>query len=784
MLVVSVEYQEDQQYALSMASKTFLNAQDLESAQMVLLPPIVPPSGDLMQGQPLPAKDFSSWLAMNLESRLRKHHLWVESHPIAIGSWGRGELSPTSDLDIVFCGSEKTVSELIADLQAEKLQVRHRFPVDPTDWSVGGDIFELNALFWARPFTKEAAIQLQEQKKKIFSQKKSFRLKLLKAFVQERKKRNHRHDSVTNYLEPNLKYGAGGLRDIQQALMIWFWYGDKLGGHVETYAMLHHLNEYILTLRQKLHLSGYGDVLVAPAQFELARWFGYQHQSDFMRELQKVLTRVSFYCDWVFAVAASKENIGQEYGFKSSEHVFRQFKKTPSLILQKNVLHNISSLKVNFHKEFPKVFHIKSDDETLRALFRSRLIHAVIPDMALVEGVVQHDQYHRFTVDTHLMQAVRWVLKIYKRPTHLGKLSKLAKKNTLQDWQILLWTALYHDLGKAREKDHSLEGVALVQKHFPLFGFSKSFTEEVSWLVENHLILSTAAFRKDPKSPQVWSELYAKGIHGDRLRRLTLFTAIDINATNPEAWTAWKEKLLWELYSSIEAPQGNQLLLLTNQFQKSKIPLTITQVLDIGLVSSVPAGWLASDIKSVIKKNAKNVQVFQHRSYGTWVRFYEPQDQSGLFFKFVQKLWMSGLQIRHAYIHTIPELGVYDWFQIKSNRSLSQIQKMLEQSLIDSTKYKVEDVATLPLKVSLISETEVEWVFSFRGTDAKGILLKAAQILYDVGLQIRWAKVHTWGQQIDDIFAVSSTKDRSASEWTQEILKRLMSKNGQDSSLK
>lgn len=746
---------------------------------MVLLPPIVPPSGDLMEGQPLPAKDFSSWLAMNLESRLRKNKLWVESHPIAIGSWGRGELSPLSDLDILFCGEEKTVTDLVRDLEHEKLQVRHRFPINREDWSVGGDIFELNALFWARPFTKEAAIALQEQKKKIFAQKNVFRKKLLKAFFEERQRRNLRHDSVTNYLEPNLKYGAGGLRDIQQALMVWFWFGDKLGSHVETFAMLHHLNEYILTLRQKLHLSGYGDVLVAPAQFELAQWFGYKNQPEFMRELQKVLTRISFYCDWVFAAAASKEDIGKEYDFKKPAKVFAQFKKNPSLILQKNVLHNISSRDFAFHKDFLKLFNITADDEVLRALFRSRLMHAVIPDMSLVEGVVQHDQYHRFTVDAHLMQAVRWVQKIYKKPSQLGKLSPLIKKCSKEDWEILLWTALYHDLGKAREKDHSLEGVQLVHKQLPLFGWSKSFTEEVSWLVENHLILSTAAFRKDPKSPKVWSELYSKGVHGDRLRRLTLFTAIDINATNPEAWTGWKEKLLWDLYSSIEAPQGNRLLELTESAQKAKIPLHLVEALDIGLISSVPAPWLIKDVKSLQRKNSpSSAKVFQHRSHGTWVRFYEPKDQSGLFFKYVRRLWLSGLQIRHAYVHTIPSLGVYDWFQIKTTKTALQVQRLLDLPMQDSEMLDLtKNVATIPLKVSLISEAEGEWVFSFRGTDAKGVLLHAAQILYDIGLQIRWAKVHTWGQQVDDIFAVYPTKDRSAEGWTQEITKRLNTKN-------
>jgi [protein-PII] uridylyltransferase len=752
------------------ATRTFLNPEDLLTAAEVLLPPVVPPSGDLLEGQPFPAQDFSSWLNLAIESRLRGNPLWVKSHPIAIGSWGRGELCPQSDLDVVFCGEESVVSELTAQLEKENLPIKFRYPKNRNDWSEGGNVFETNALFWARPFTKEAAVALQEQKKKIFKNKKSFRNKLLKEFEKERARRNHRYDSMANYLEPQLKFGAGGVRDIQQALMIWFWFPEKMVQYNEVFAILQQLKGFLVTIRQKMHLLGYGDSLVAPAQFELAKWFGYKSQSDFMRELQKVLERVSFYTDLIFEVAGAKatdQAMAKE--FSSPKEAIRLLKKDHSLQMQARVLHNISK-EFKYEHQFLQIFNIDSSETLLRALFRSQLIQGVLPEFSKVHGVVQHDQYHRFTVDAHIFQAVRRVKRIYEKPALIGKLATITKAFKKQDWEILLWSALYHDLGKARGKDHSIEGKALVEADLPNFNFSKAFVSEVAWMVENHLVLSTAAFRKDPHSPQLWAELFAKGIHGERLRRLAVFTATDIYATNPEAWTPWKEKLLFNLVKSIETPQGNKFLELKTQSEKFKLDDSVLQILDQGLLTSVPIKNLVKDLHDWQNGKIAPVLAVNYKTYGMWVRFYNKTDQSGLFLQYVSRLWQAGVVIHHAYIHTHDKYGVYDWFEIKTTKNLQQIRRILEQEV------KVSEIkdAGLLAEVKLITESEKEWVWSFRGQDKKGVLVAAARALHDLGLHIRWAKIHTWGRQVDDVFGVIPDKKASPIEWTQQLSKRLV----------
>ncbi|MBY0384319.1 HD domain-containing protein, partial [bacterium] len=498
-----------------MATRTFLNKDDFSDAQDLLLAPMVPPSSDFWEGQSFPAQEFSSWLSLNVEGRLRTLPSWKEAHPIAIGTWGRGELCPFSDLDVIFCGSEENVKNVIQEAEQLGIDFKYRFPKNPKDWSADSPLFESNALFWARPFTREAAQALQEQKTQIYQKRLQFRKKLLKELRLERKKRNLRHDSIANYLEPHLKFGPGGLRDIDQALMVRFWFPEKLNISPVIFSDLAQLKSFLMTVRQKLHLLGFQDTLVASAQREISQWFGFKTQGEFMRELQNVLARVSFYCDLVFDVATTSEKeIAKVANVKSAQQVFQVLQKNPSLFFQAKVQQFQNSSEFAYSPAIKNFLNVKLSEESLLAMFRSQLLMKVLPEFVKIKGVVQHDQYHRFTVDAHIFQAVRRVLRVFKNPKLIGKLAIWLKTWNKNDWEILLWSALYHDLGKARQKDHSVEGKELVEKDFSRLGFSKAFTDEVAWMVENHLVLSTAAFRKDPHSPKVWQDLYDKGVHG------------------------------------------------------------------------------------------------------------------------------------------------------------------------------------------------------------------------------------------------------------------------------
>jgi [protein-PII] uridylyltransferase len=205
-------------------------------------------------------------------------------------------------------------------------------------------------------------------------------------------------------------------------------------------------------------------------------------------------------------------------------------------------------------------------------------------------------------------------------------------------------------------------------------------------------------------------------------------------------------------------------------FQKKNIDAALLQRLDPGILMSLKPQDLVKDLTTVLaKKDVPPVLCISRAKQGTWIRFHHHKDEAGLFLQYVTRLWQSGVIIHHAYIHTDPDLGVYDWFEVKSDKPLSLLRRTLVQEVAIR---EPKNWATLS-EVALVSETKNEWVFSFRGSDKKGVLISAARTLHDLGLEIRWAKIHTWGRQVDDVFGISPNQGRAVSEWLQELKKRL-----------
>jgi [protein-PII] uridylyltransferase len=138
-----------------------------------------------------------------------------------------------------------------------------------------------------------------------------------------------------------------------------------------------------------------------------------------------------------------------------------------------------------------------------------------------------------------------------------------------------------------------------------------------------------------------------------------------------------------------------------------------------------------------------------------WIRFHHREDRPGLFADYVQRLYSYGLGIRHAAVHTLPEIGVYDWFQVTSRKPIAQVRRWFESG--DAPVKIPPDVKFE--SVSLVSEDENEWVFSFKGLDQPGCLAAAAAALAAEGVSLKSARVHTWGRQVDDLFHVQPKGD-------------------------
>ena len=139
----------------------------------ILIPPVSPPTGDVRQENLFNSAHFSHWLGLQMEEVLKAFPRWQEAHPILLGSWARGELSPRSDLDLLFAGDQDAGAALIRSLNEAGYKVRSRFPADPADWTAGVEAFDILALLKARPLTSKGADLLRQQQKAILQKKKS-----------------------------------------------------------------------------------------------------------------------------------------------------------------------------------------------------------------------------------------------------------------------------------------------------------------------------------------------------------------------------------------------------------------------------------------------------------------------------------------------------------------------------------------------------------------------------------------------------------------------------------
>lgn len=570
---------------------------------------------------------------------------WCEDADIAllaVGGYGRGELHPFSDIDLLILldnADHETFREpiehfltLLWDIGLEVGQsVRS---VDECASEARADLTVITNLMESR--TIAGPERLRQRMQEVTSTDQMWPSKdFFLAKHKEQRARHGKYNDTEYNLEPNVKGSPGGLRDIQTILWVARRHFGTLNLHAmvgqgflleSEYALLASSQEFLWKVRYALHmLAGRAeDRLLFDHQSKVATLLGFE-DSDSKRAIERFMQK---YYRVVMAIAELSDLIVQHFeeqilrageigmatplnsrfllrdGYIEAAHP-NVFKRTPFAIMEIFVLMaqhpDIKGVCANSIRLLREHRHLIDDDfrrdirntslfvelfkspqgihRNLRRMNRYGILGLYLPEFGHIVGQMQHDLFHIYTVDAHTLNLIKHLRK-FKWP-ELAEKFPLASKliDKLPKPELIYMAGLYHDIGKGRGGDHSELGAVDAEAFCVRHQLPNWDSKLIVWLVQHHLVMSTTAQRKDLSDPQVIFDFARLVGDQTRLDYLYVLTVADINATNPSLWNSWRASLLRQLYT--ETKRALRRGLENPLDREEQIRLTQSAALDI-----------------------------------------------------------------------------------------------------------------------------------------------------------------------------------------------------------
>lgn len=515
----------------------------------------------------------------------------------ALGGYGRQDLCPCSDLDILFLIEKKMPQAEIESALKEML-----YPL----WDAGFNAsYSVRTIRQAVQDTREdfffrtSVIDARyvcgsETVFERFSQSvnSSRFIRNTSRFVSDlifhTRKRHEKYGDSVYFLEPHIKDGHGGLRDYQSILWLIKVFGNSADALPEPLVSasdlseLNHSADLMIRTRFLLHkITGRKtDQMHLEYQEMLAHDLGYRTIPDhpaveeFLRDFHTgALTIRSVFDGLLQFLQRPKGLLSRIYRRTHNEslrlspgsHAFPEpedLQKDPSLILQaflqsmakglsltplvrsqiKSFLKTDTALKKNPEacRIFLKILQCPDAENTLAGMLETGVIEGLIPEFRIIRGKTIFDVYHTYTIDLHSIHTVCELNKMEKTETEAW--------GRVIDKDVLFFSAFLHDIGKGYGRPHALLGSEAIEPIAVRFAFDKAQREAIAFLIRNHLIMAEIASRRDLSEEKVINDLAQKVGNASRLSMLYLLTIADSKATGPNAWNDWKASLLWELF--------------------------------------------------------------------------------------------------------------------------------------------------------------------------------------------------------------------------------------------
>jgi [Protein-PII] uridylyltransferase len=566
---------------------------------------------------------------------------------LAVGGYGRAEMAPHSDVDLLFLTpykitpwAESVVESMLYILWDLKLKVGHSSRTLDDCIRLGReDITIRTALLEHRCVggdEKLAEALSQRLRHDLFEGSEA---EFIEAKLAERSARHRRQGGQRYVLEPNVKEGKGGLRDLQTL----YWIGKYIH-HVgrarelmeigafspEEYETFHDAEDYLWAVRCHLHLIARraADQLTFDMQVEVAERMGYRDLAGrravevFMQDYFRHATAVGD----VTRIFLTKLEAQHVKSAPVLQRIFRRRRKLKAPYSEQNGRINVADEQaflgdpVNLLRLFeeglrtgmlihPDAMRLVSanldliDDEmrnnreaqrifldlllkhgnperALRRMNELGVLAAFIPEFEPIVAMMQFNMYHSYTVDEHTIQVVSTLAQIERRELieDLPLSSHILEEGINR--KVLYVALLLHDIGKGRPEDHSILGARISRKVAPRLGLNQEECETVEWLVRHHLLMSDVAQKRDLSDPRTIRDFARQVKSRKRLDLLTVLTVCDIRGVGPNVWNNWKATLLRKLHAETSLALEHGLEAINREQRTDEAKRALREVLE------------------------------------------------------------------------------------------------------------------------------------------------------------------------------------------------------------
>lgn len=737
---------------------------------------------------------------------------------IAVGGYGRGELSPHSDIDLLFLLPEKhkdpkvskaTLRNLLYPLWDAGFQVGHwaGSPKQAID-RAGNDIHAATTILTARLLSgaPEPFDEFTDRRSRWIVKERKV---LLRRISEGTEDRHAQADAAGWVLAPDLKNDIGGLRDVHA--MQWL---SLVAGGEALPAEVRNAERVLLSVREALHsevprkldriridlqqrvadhlgLGGQeGTDMMMAAVHSAARTIEHRTSLGSAELLARAtggprragrIVEIDQYVRLIDGALVPRP--GQAEDVTLALNVLAALSQTGRPLAGRTIewmrslfeAHTAGSWDQQDLEAFQRILRGPHAERTLQLMDHCGAWPALIPEWGRVRGRAQHDPYHRFTVDGHSFVAVAMIGGLIE-----GHPSMRAAADEAGSLVPLYLATLLHDIGKGSGEDHSVAGERLARTICDRMGLSNEMREEVAFLVRHHLLLSDTATRRDLDDGSVISGI-ARTVSSARLLRLLyILSAADGRATGKESWSDWKAALVAELYrKTLIALESGQLPPRADVGARLEELSAYDPIIAASaerILETLPPSYLAS---TGVEDMAEELRLLLDPPGPTEARTHISVGADGEHTSVtVCSVDRPGSLARTAGVFALQRLPVLraqafsttdglalqrylladgggDWSRL--NQAISDVyggRLALEARLDQKRRDYVLDRAIDVDVTVLQNESEHSTVLEVRANDVLGLLHAITSALGDLGLDIHVAKIDTLGERVVDVFYV------------------------------